>query len=216
MPEYTMDLDGDPGPGGYTEGGGGDRGPYLRWHAQDSAVVTAGSWSLRDLAGTTAIALTEAVFDWPNSRTGWMLTQPGQTPIRRWNASRAKFEPRPDKTNPWRRAVWVEVAYDTDARCLWEQNGESAWLSFCALMALIRDTAVKELPKLPLLAHTTHTEMPMSRGSALVAQWERLRYVPRPLCLPETAQPRSNGSGTAAKATGGAGRSDDLHDEIPF
>jgi hypothetical protein len=218
MPEYTMDLDGAPGNGTYA--GGGDRGPYLRWHAQNTldGAFTAGTWSLRVLDGTTAIQLPEVVVDWPGSRTGWMLSQSGQPPLRRWNTSRAKFEARPDRTNPWHRAVWVEIAYDTDARALWEQGSESAWLSYCAFMALIRDSAVKQLPKLPLLAHTGHQDTPMSRGSATVAQWKLLRYVPRPLCLPEhtEAAPAGNGSGAPRAPSWDAPKSGDLDDEVPF
>jgi hypothetical protein len=220
MAEYTMDLDGAPatnGDGRYPPAGG-DPGPYLRWHAQptNDGMFAAGDFSLRDRDGTGILKLSEgAVFDWPSSRTGWMLSQPGQSPERRWNTSRTKFAPKPDKANMWRRAIWIELAYDTDARCLWEQSGESAWLSYCDLMALIRDTALAELPKLPLLAHAGHKEFPMARGSATVATWRLLRYVPRPLCLPEHAA--DSGSGAvlampARPAPSGGG----LDDEIPF
>jgi hypothetical protein len=223
MAEYTTDLDGAPATNGdgLYQPSGGDPGPYLRWHAQptNDGMFGVGAWSLRDRDSTGALNLSEgAVFDWPSSRTGWMLSQPGEPPIRRWNASRAKFEPRPDKVRPWRRAVWIELAYETDARCLWEQSGESVWLSYCDLMALIRDTALAELPKLPLLAHTGHKELPMTRGSALMATWRVLRYVPRPLCLPE--HPDRSNNGAPHPAHGGNGaiavRGGDLDDEIPF
>jgi hypothetical protein len=226
MPEYTMDLDGLPTTGNGQTDLGGIPGPYLRWHAQPTldGAFDAGTWSLRDRDGTTAIQLAEVVFDWPSSRTGWMLSQPGQPPERRWNASRTKFMPRPDKTGAWRRAVQVELAYDTDARCLWEQAGESAWLTYCEIMLMIRDTAMQALPRLPLITHAGHKEIPMSRGSALVAQWKLLRYVPRPLCLPEDTAPPA---ATTDKSTGAsadrwvaspppAATRGDLDDEIPF
>jgi hypothetical protein len=215
MPEYTMDLDGLPSDSGNGHASlGGTPGPYLRWHAQQTqdGAFYAGDWSLRDRDGTFPVKLAEVVFHWPGSRTGWMLSQSGMPPERRWNASRAKFMPRPDKTNTWRRAVWVELALDTDARGLWEQAGESAWLTYCEVMLMIRDTAMQALPKLPLIAHVGHKDVPMRNGSALVAQWKLLRYVPRPPCLPEEpeAAPAAPDKGNGAAVHSGP------DDDIPF
>jgi hypothetical protein len=141
----------------------------------------------------------------------------GQAPEKRWNLSRAKFEPQPAKD--WRRAIFVPVAWIADeqpSRAIWEQANASAWMAYCDIMALIRAGAPKELPKLPLLGCSSHRPVQMRAGATLVPQFTLLRYVARPDCLPEAedelpAVPALRGNGVLAAQPGGG-----LDDEIPF
>jgi hypothetical protein len=229
MPDYSFpDANGDID----SNGSGGSRGPYLRLHAQPAGVdINAGDWSLRD-AGEN-LRVTDAMrsgfaFDWVGSLTGWMASQgEGQPPLRRWNESRALWERRPDRAHQWRRAAHAQIGLiiDGDAieRALWEQAGESTWLSYVEMMKACRDTAMAEHPKLPLLALLDSTLVAMGAGTAVICTFKLVRYVPRPDCMPEEIAPRSNGAGNGtgvSVARDGAqpARSPghDLDDEIPF
>jgi hypothetical protein len=210
MAEYTMDLD----------TGAQDQGPWLRFHAQAThdGRHGPGAWSLRDSAGSAEVSLSGGfVFDWPNSRTGWMRATglAGQAPEKTWNASRTRFERQPG--DDWKRVIYVPIAWLADghqSRAIWEQANASAWMAFRDIMALIRDAALKELPKLPLLCCTGHRPVRLGAGSTLIPQFRLTRYVPRPYCLPETEDdlpaPLPRGNGTIAAP------SDDLDDVVPF
>jgi hypothetical protein len=222
MAEYTMDVD-----SGATSSQGGQ---WLRYHAAPTrdGLHGAGTWSVRDTAsntaGSTEISLRDGlVFDWPNSRTGWMRNSgiAGQAPEKRWNASRSKFEPQPGKE--WKRAIYVSVAWlaqDGPSRAVWEQDAAATWMAYCEVMALIRPGAPGELPKLPLLACTATRPVQMPNGGTLVPTFTLLRYIARPACLPEAEEeaPAHRGNGTVATTAGSAwaGAGSDLSDEIPF
>ena len=177
MPDYTMDFD----------AGQADVGPWLTWHAAPTrdGAHTAGTWSVRDSAGRTTVNLTPGfVFDWPAAQTGWMQTSgvPGVAPQKRWNASRARFERQPGED--WKRALRVPVAYTPDVCSIWEQASAAAWIGFVDLMALLKDMAPGNLPNLPLVSFTSHRQVKLGNGVTLVPTFKLIRFVPRPLCLP--------------------------------
>ena len=178
MTDYSMDFD----------AGAGEQGPWLRWHAAPTrdGAHGPGTWCAQDDAGSTTVNPTNgAVFDWPGSVTGWMQTSgtPGVAPQKRWNASRARFQRQPGED--WKRALRIAVAYTPEARAVWEQASAAAWIGFTDLMTLLKATAPGALPQLPLVALTGHRATKLSNGMTLVPVFKVLRYVARPLCLPD-------------------------------
>jgi hypothetical protein len=162
---------------------------WLHWHVAPTrdGVATAGQFSIKDAAGRTVIDLAAAplIFDWPNAKTGWMcsLGVPGTAPEKRWNATRAKFEPQPG--DDWRRAFTVPVAYmNGTAHATWEQSSSGSWMGFADLMAMIRATAPAQLPMLPAIVHVGAKRVALGAGSTLVPTFALVHYVDRPDCLP--------------------------------
>jgi hypothetical protein len=179
--DYSMDFD----------AGAQDLGPWLTWHAaltRDGAHA-AGTWSVKDSAGRASVNLMAGfVFDWPGTKTGWVQAGgvPGVAPRKQWNASRGRFERQPG--DDWKRAMRAPVAYllnGTPTLAIWEQNSAAAWIGFCDLMVLLRAGAPGELPKLPLVSFTGHRSVKLGNGITLVPMFKVLRYVPRPVCLPD-------------------------------
>jgi hypothetical protein len=229
--ETTMELD----------TGAPELGPFLTWHVQENGVLQPGSFSIRENGIRTPLDLTEGFcFDRATSSIGWMLTsgQAGVPPQKRWSLSRAKLEPCPG--DGWKKAFSVQIAYMQNGRvagrAVWEQDSVAAFQSYVDIMALIRDTAKSELPRLPVLAFTgTRT---VGKKSILVAQCRLIRYVGRPICLPieddqqgtndengasaTAVTPKGNGSMNMAgkaltlPASGAPQGGGDLDDEIPF
>ena len=68
---------------------------------------------------------------------------------------------------------------------MWEQASAAAWIGFTDLMTLLKATAPGALPQLPLVALTGHRATKLSNGMTLVPVFKVLRYVARPLCLPD-------------------------------
>jgi hypothetical protein len=58
-------------------------------------------------------------------------------------------------------------------------------MAFCDLMALLKDAASQSLPNLPLISCTRHRAVKLGNGMTLVPQFKLIRFVPRPLCLPD-------------------------------
>jgi hypothetical protein len=236
--DFSMDLD----------VGQGDTGPWLTWHAAPTRDGThaAGTWSVKDNAGRATVNLTPGfVFDWTSSKTGWIQSggTSGVAPRKQWNASRSKFERQPG--DDYKRAMHAPIAYILNGSptfAVWEQNSVAAWMGYCDLMALLKAAAPGELPKLPLVSFTGHRQVRLGNGVTLVPIVKLLRFVPRPLCLPDediTVQPSgdawgapsssappasvwSGGNGTAGHAvspttaTAPSGGETLIDDEIPW
>jgi hypothetical protein len=126
------------------------------------------------------------VFDWPAAQTGWVqaLGLTGVAPVKKWNASRARFEPRPPG-DKWQKGFLVRVAYAPDAAAAWEQWGAGAWMGFAEMFVELMTSAFAQLPNLPLLIPISPKPIKFAQGPSLVPKFKVSRYVPRPSCLPE-------------------------------
>jgi hypothetical protein len=214
--------------------GAQDTGPWLIWHASATrdGAHKPGTWSVKDASGTrTAVNLTPGfVLDWPASKTGWMQASgvPGVAPKKQWNASRSKFERQPG--DDFKKAIHAPVAYlvdGTPAFAIWEQNSVAAFMGFADLMTQLFANAAAELPKLPVLAFTTHRQVKLSNGVTLVPVFQLKRFVARPVCLPDPdaiAQPQGDAWGGSAQpapkppasANGAAGAIRTAGDVLPL
>jgi hypothetical protein len=70
-------------------------------------------------------------------------------------------------------------------RAVWEQSSTAAWLGFTEIMMLLKTDAPQKLPALPLLGFAGNKPIRFGNGSSRVPQFNLLRFVPRPACLPE-------------------------------
>jgi hypothetical protein len=177
MVDYTSNF--DPAPT--------SSGPFLHFYSKASEDIPAGAWGLRDGGTTTAIDLSKGfVLDWPTARTGWVqaLGIKGVAPLRQWNVSRARFEPRPPG-DKWRKGFSVAVAYATDAFATWEQSGAGIWKLFSFFFTELMETAPARLPLLPLIIPIGATLIKFAQGSSVVPKFQVSKYLPRPRCLPE-------------------------------
>jgi hypothetical protein len=166
-------------------------GPWLRFYAKPSpdGAIPAGAWALRDAGNTTLLDLSKGfVLDWPAARTFWAQGQgiPGVAPVRQWNASRARFEPRPPGDN-WHKGFLAPVAYAPDAAATWDQWGAGVWIGFSEMFIELMERASTELPNLPLLIPVSTKPIKFAHGPSLIPKFKVSRYVRRPACLPESA-----------------------------
>jgi hypothetical protein len=163
-------------------------GPWLHFYAKASQDgIPAGSWALRDSNNTTVLDLSKGfVLDWPAVRTGWVqaLGISGVAPVKQWNASRARFEPRPPG-DKWAKGFLAPLAYASDAAAIWEQWGAGVWIGFSEMFMELMTSAPAHLPSLPLLIPVSARPMKFAQGPTLVPKLQLSRYVPRPACLPE-------------------------------
>src|SRR5262249_17999907 len=153
------------------------------------------------------------VADWPNSRTGWELNDPGShhAPERRWNPTRNKIERRPD--DKWRRVIWLPIAV-ADERFIWTQASYGAWEGLVALMAAIRTAkGAKQVPKLPFFSHLG--SVPALGGTSLIPTFACIRFVDIPSCLIGATNGEDTQSSVPA-VYASASRGGDLDDAIPF
>jgi hypothetical protein len=164
-------------------------GPWLHFYAKVSQDgIPPGNWALRDGGSTTVIDLSKGfVLDWPAVQTGWVQAQgiPGVPPVKQWNASRARFEPRPPG-DKWAKGFLAPLAYAPDAVATWEQWGAGVWIGFSEMFMELMTSAPAQLPNLPLLIPVSARPMKFAQGPTLVPKLQLSRYVPRPTCLPDT------------------------------
>jgi hypothetical protein len=185
MFDYTTEFDAAPAADG----------PWLHFYAKPSADgIPAGSWVLRDGANRSVIDLSRGiVIEWRAVRTGWIqsLGLPGVAPVKRWNPSRARFEPRPPGDG-WSRGFHVPLAYAHDAAITWEQWGVGAWIGFAGLFQELLTTASAQLPALPLVIPIGAKSLKFAQGPSLYPLFKLSRYVQRPACLANdaSAQPQ--------------------------
>jgi hypothetical protein len=164
-------------------------GPWLRFYAKASQQgdIPAGAWALKDAGSTTVLNLSKGfVLDWPAVKTGWVQGEgiPGVAPVKRWNPSRARFEPKP-AGDKWHRGFLAPVAYEPDAMAIWEQWGAGVWISFSEMFVGLLRSAPAQLPKLPYLIPVGDRLIKFAHGPSLVPKLMVSCYVPRPACLPE-------------------------------
>jgi hypothetical protein len=169
-------------------------GPWLHFYAKVSQDgIPAGSWALRDGSTTTVLDLSQGfVLNWPAARTGWVqaLGVPGVAPVKQWNPSRAKFEPRPPG-DKWAKGFMVTVAYAPDAQATWEQWGAGIWIGFSEMFADLMTTAPSKLPNLPLLVPQPPIALKFAQGPSLKPMFTVARFVPPPACLASTDAPET-------------------------
>jgi hypothetical protein len=195
---------------------------WLRWHAETSGSgVAPGSFSLRGGGNIQPIDLSIGTcFDWPTSRIGWMASDGTSAPRRIWSQTRSKLPPQPAPLNgqPWKKAFWAQLCVFVDGtpiRAIWETSQLASWLAYRDLMVAIAQQGPRELPKLPLVAHTG---IGLNRKPTLTLG----RFVERPACLPQ--DPSETDSDTDTGSTGiawtqphaGGPKWDSASDEIPF
>jgi hypothetical protein len=177
---YDDTIDFDPSP---NEGGG----PWVKYYAKssDDGTILAGGFGIRMDGGVQPINLSRGfVIAWKAAKTGWIQSvgAPGVPPVRQWNQSRARFEPKPSGEG-WAKGFSVPIAYAKDAMAIWEQAGVGAWNTFADLFVELMRLAPQQFPKLPLITPLAPTTLRFARGNSLLLPFKVVRFVTRPPCL---------------------------------
>jgi hypothetical protein len=111
---------------------------------------------------------------------------PGVSPVKRWNPSRAHFEPRPPGEK-WQKGFSVVLAYGPDAAVIWEQWGAGAWMGFTELFRKVLKVAPAQLPNLPLIMPGAPVTQKFAQGPSLKPIFSIQRFEPPPECLLQLA-----------------------------
>jgi hypothetical protein len=163
-----------------------DGGPWVRYYAKasDGGAILAGGWGIRMDGGMQPIDLSRGfVIAWKSTRTGWFQSRgPAVPPVKQWNPSRARFEPKPPGDG-WAKGLSVPIAYAKDAMAIWEQAGVGAWATFSALFVVLMRVAPQQFPKLPLIKPLAPTALRLARGNSLSMSFDVVKFVACPPCL---------------------------------
>ena len=167
-------------------GGGGSEGPFLSWQARASldGEFNGKSWVMRSKDGKAAFAgmAKGVVFDIDNMKLGWSRGDgvKGVAPEWRWNASIARFEPKPG--DEWKRGFHIPLALSADATAVWEQSQAGAFSSIQDLFSLIAK-AQRQAGTLPVVRHNGEKKIESQRGITFAPVLEIVKWVPRPAIL---------------------------------
>lgn len=169
----------------FDEGGGDSKGPYISWHvkAREDGTAKAKSFSMKD--GDERIDITDefkkgVVFDIDNMKTGWSLFGQNGSDWR-WNQTMARFDPKPDEGDDWKRGVSIPIALSEKETALWQQAGAGTWIAITRLSKLLQDREGDKLPEVKMIG--TEPEKFNGGGSTVCAQFEVAKWVDRPDCL---------------------------------
>jgi hypothetical protein len=195
---------------------------WLRWHADTSqSGIAPGSFSLRSgRSDFQPVDLSKGVcFDWPTSKMGWMWSDgaAGSPPRRLWAVTRNKLPPQPAAMGgqPWKKAFWAQLCVFVDGtpvRAIWESSQVASLFAYRDVMIALALQGPRELPKLPLVAHTG---ISLNRRPILTLG----RFVDRPSCLPQDPVDTDNDTDTGSTelvVPSVPQRDARLNDEIPF
>ncbi len=188
-----------------TSGGEGSKGPWLSWSSNGSAEkgFPPRSWTLRDKlegGGKTEIVVPAftagCVLDLDTVKIGWEKDVKGMAPERRWSASPAKRDPRPDESKRhdgkyvWTKAFHVRCAIGGGRAATWEQGAFAAHEAFMTLAKQIqaewKDKSQNGL-LLPLVKMVSVEKRNLPGGDANIPVLQVVQWVPRPDCLKANA-----------------------------
>lgn len=189
-----------------TSSGGGSQGPWMRWTSEGSARkrLEPESWALREkdeygnAVETNVPAFKNGcVLDLDSLKLGWEReTGPNSMPERRWSASVAKVDPRPDESKKasgsfaWSQALSVRCAIGGGKAATWEQSGFGAYEAFMRVARQIQaewPTHSQNGTLLPLIVQTGVDHIKLKSGSSAVPVLSVSKWVPRPDCLKDGA-----------------------------
>lgn len=159
---------------------GGGSGNYIRFSPQVNA------WTKKDEDGNyIEFKFTQAVFDFENVQTGWMLIATGQ------------FEFLPDNTlgkktaqpSPEHKRGFKSVFYSKELGGVVEYsaNGAGANMGLEALWKKVQAQAQDNAGKLPVVEYKGSTPVKAGKGTTRIPNFDVVKWVARPASLQEGA-----------------------------
>ena len=157
---------------------GGGSGNYIRFSPQVNA------WTKKDEDGNyIEFKFTQAVFDFENVQTGWMLIAAGQ------------FEFLPDNTlgkktaqpSPEHKRGFKSVFYSKELGGVVEYsaNGAGANMGLEALWKKVQAQAQENVGKLPVVEYKGSTPVKAGKGTTRIPNFDVVKWVARPAALQE-------------------------------
>lgn len=169
----------------------GASGPFIAWTprgTQDGS-VPAKSFYLRTQDGKEPLDAFQkgVVLDIENMKTGWQRSEGvvGQAPEWKWNQTVAHMMPQPG--DDWSKGFSIRCAIGGGDTATWEQASTAVWDAFACIVPDLQQGPGDG--SLPLVRLVDTKPMQFKRGSTVAPVLEVIKWVPRPDCLKEGAQP---------------------------
>ena len=198
---------------------GGSMGPWISWTSEGSARkgFQPESWVLRGkdeqdnkFERQHGAFVGGCVLDLDSLKLGWEKDGgQGVAPERKWNASIAKSEPRPDDSMKpqggyvWSRALSVRCAIGGGEAATWEQASFGAMRAFDELAKQLQAQHPGD-HRLPLVKQTGVEHIKLKNGTAAIPVLTIQDWVERPDCLKSDAPAIDTGSNAAPAETAAA------------
>ena len=176
---------------------------YLSWHARESndGAIPSRTFSIREGGVRSKLDTDTFVIDVASLKTGWMLSQEGGAPQKKWNADIRRFEPSPGQD--WKRAFSVRVAITAETAVRWEQDQVGAFRGMQSIVAAINSAGETPAGKMPVVKFTGPTKID-GKITTFSPDFVFVKWADKPACLAEAAPSSSNYAPVIANIPAGA------------
>jgi len=155
---------------------GGGSGNYIRYSPQVNA------WTRKDEDGNyIEFKFTQAVFDYENVQTGWMLIATGQYEFLADNTLGKKgAQPSPEHKRGFRVTFYNK---ELGGVVEYSANGAGANMGLEALWKKVQAQAQDNAGKLPVVEFKGATAMKVGKGTTRVPEFDVVKWVARPAAM---------------------------------
>ena len=155
---------------------GGGSGNYIRYSPQVNA------WTRKDEDGNyIEFKFTQAVFDYENVQTGWMLIATGQYEFLADNTLGKKgAQPSPEHKRGFRATFYNK---ELGGVVEYSANGAGANMGLEALWKKVQAQAQDNAGKLPVVEFKGATAVKVGKGTTRVPEFDVVKWVARPAAM---------------------------------
>lgn len=164
---------------------GGGSGNYIRYSPQVNA------WTRKDEDGNyIEFKFTQAVFDYENVQTGWMLIATGQYEFLADNTLGKKgAQPSPEHKRGFRATFYNK---ELGGVVEYSANGAGANMGLEALWKKVQAQAQDNAGKLPVVEFKGATAMKVGKGTTRVPEFDVVKWVARPAAMQDGGSDESS------------------------
>lgn len=164
---------------------GGGSGNYIRYSPQVNA------WTRKDEDGNyIEFKFTQAVFDYENVQTGWMLIATGQYEFLADNTLGKKgAQPSPEHKRGFRVTFYNK---ELGGVVEYSANGAGANMGLEALWKKVQAQAQDNAGKLPVVEFKGATAMRVGKGTTRVPEFDVVKWVARPAAMQDGGSDESS------------------------